>query len=95
MASPRTLPGFELSLTVGGDGEVEAAYLRLAPGKVARTRELDPDVLLADFDSRGRMIGIEVLAPVRLSELTRLVAESRRTVLRRVLRQTVPRLLAG
>jgi uncharacterized protein YuzE len=95
MAGQNGNTGYELSLTLDSSGQVEAAYLRLGPGKVSRTREIEPDVLLADFNSRGMLVGIEVLAPVRLVDLTRLITQSRRTVVRRVFRQAAPQLLAG
>lgn len=51
------------------DGEVDAAYLSLQPMDViqpsaATTVTVDADISL-DFDHKGRLIGIEVLAATR------------------------------
>ncbi len=46
-------------------GEAFAAYLRLARprgARVAATREVTPSIL-ADVDSDGRLLGLELLAP--------------------------------
>ena len=42
------------------DPEADAAYIRLAHGKVAGTEEAGP--FLYDVDSDGRVLGIEILA---------------------------------
>lgn len=44
------------------DLSVNALYLKLAEGTVARTREID-DGTMVDLDAAGRLLGIEVLAP--------------------------------
>lgn len=85
----------EFSVTIGHGGSFEAAYLRFGDSKIVRTEEVEEDTLLADYDARGRLVGIEVIGPVDAAELTRLVAQPHRAVLRRLFRQTVPQLLAG
>lgn len=45
----------EYDLTVG------ALYIRLADGKVARTRELD-DNTMVDVDEAGNVLGVEVVS---------------------------------
>ena len=82
---------FELSVTCRNDGTIGAAYIRLKHARAARTREIAADALLADYDSRGNLIGIEILAPVRLSQLVALVDEARRAPFRRFVRQAFPR----
>jgi uncharacterized protein YuzE len=42
------------------DKEAQAGYIKLRPGKVARTKMVHPAVLL-DFDSDKRLLGIEIL----------------------------------
>ena len=81
---------FELSVTAGDDGTPEAMYICLSRGKVAKTDEIQQDVLLADYDRQGRLVGIEVLAPVRLSDLAKLVDERKRTPFRRFVRKSAP-----
>ncbi len=80
----------ELTLSTKEDGAIEAMYLRLASRWVHRTREVREDVLLADYDRGGRLVGIEVLAPVRLAEITSLVDEDRRAEFRRLIRRLAP-----
>lgn len=46
------------------DADVGALYLKLADRKVTRTVEVDSGTL-ADLDSAGRLVGIEVLQPDR------------------------------
>lgn len=41
--------------------ELDVAYVQLRKGKVAKTIEFKPGMLV-DFDSLGRVVGIEVLA---------------------------------
>lgn len=65
-------------------------YIRLQVGKVAQTREIIDDALIADFDSRGRLLGMEILAPVKLTALTRLVQANRRIPFRRFVRENAP-----
>jgi uncharacterized protein YuzE len=42
------------------DPEADAAYIRLAKGKVAATEEAGP--FLYDVDADGRILGIEILS---------------------------------
>lgn len=42
------------------DPEADAVYLRFAKGKVARTEEARPGIIL-DYDDEGRIVGIEIL----------------------------------
>lgn len=53
------------------DGSIEAAYLRFGTGKVAKTKEIVRNRLLADYDAAGTLLGLEVLGPVPLSALKR------------------------
>ena len=51
------------------DTEATAAYLRLRPGKVARTKRLDSGerLVMLDFDAEGRVIGIEFVGQQEFS----------------------------
>ena len=86
----RSVIGFELSVSARDDGTVEAVCIRLRDGKVARTREIIEDVLLADYGPRSELLGVEILAPVKMSGLTRLVQQARRTPFRKFIKQTAP-----
>lgn len=81
---------FEVSVSGRSDGTLEAMYIRLRQGTVARTEEIEEDVLLCDFDRRGNLLGIEILAPVKLRNLTKLVSPPVRTPFRRFVGQAVP-----
>ena len=52
---------FEKRMTVEYDPEADSAYIRFRSGKVHKTKEETDNVLL-DFDSRGRLLGIELVA---------------------------------
>lgn len=82
--------GFKLSISASEDGAVQAIYISLRNTKVARTKEIEEDILLADYDSKGRLVGIEILAPVQLKIITRLVDEPRRKPFRRFVRDQAP-----
>ena len=84
---------YEISISARDDGTPEAVYIRFSRLRVAKTREIESDALLADYDARQRLVGIEVLAPVRLSKLTQLVVRSKRASFTRFLKQAVPRAL--
>ena len=42
------------------DPEADALYVRFATAKVAESEEVSPGVVI-DFDSEGRIVGVEVL----------------------------------
>jgi uncharacterized protein YuzE len=42
------------------DHEANALYVKFSEGKIDRTEELRPGLIL-DFDSRGHIVGIEML----------------------------------
>jgi uncharacterized protein YuzE len=90
MNASRKIEGFELSASGREDGRLEAVYIRLRTGRAAKTREVIEDALLADFDARGQLIGVEILAPVKLSDLTRLVQTDRRAPFRKFIREIAP-----
>jgi uncharacterized protein YuzE len=64
--------GFGLSVQAREDGTLEAAYVRLSQQKVSRTEELIESVLLLDCDEDGSVVGIEILAPVNVSQVEEL-----------------------
>lgn len=88
--SPSIL-GFELSVSARDDGAIEAAYVRFRDEPVSKTREIIEGTLLADYAATGELIGIEVLGPVRMSDLEALVDSARRATFRAFLEKTAPR----
>ena len=89
MASSRMM-SFEASVSGRHDGTLEAAYIRIKAGAVARTVEIEPDVLLCDYDRRGNILGFEILAPIKLSTLIKQAPIPIRTPFRRFVSHSVP-----
>ena len=69
-------------------GEVLAVYLQIRKGKASTTREYADGNLFADYDKRGELLGIEMLAPCRAAVLDRIATEAQE---KRFLRRAVPR----
>ena len=90
MPNSREVIGFEISVSGRDDGTLEAIYIRFQDGTVSETKEIMDDVLLADYDRRGELLGIEILAPVKISDLMRLVEEPRKRPFRKFIKQTAP-----
>jgi hypothetical protein len=89
---------FSFQLTVTNDkqtGEILAVYLRIRKGKVAKVRELEDGAVFANYGKKGELLGIEMLAPCRLSVLDRIARDEPAT--RKFVRGNVPRdmVLAG
>ena len=82
--------GFELSLSAGEDGTLETMYIRFRNGKVKRTREVIEETVIADYDEHDDLVGIEILGPVKLSELAKLVEQPRRTSFRKFVKHSGP-----
>ena len=72
------------------DGTIEAVYIYFSHRPVASTREIKRDVLLADFDAEGNIIGLEVLAPVKVSEIVMLADPNRRVSFERFVKGAAP-----
>jgi hypothetical protein len=86
----RIAPGFQIAISGRKDGSIDAIYLAVSANKVARTDEFIEDHMLVDYDRNGRIVGIEILAPIRLRDVTGLVDVRTRAPLRRFLRRSVP-----
>jgi uncharacterized protein YuzE len=82
--------GFELSLSSNEDGSIDTLYIRFKKGKVKRTRKIIEDTVLADYDENDNVLGVEVLAPVKLAELAKLVEQPRRNSFRKFVRDSGP-----
>jgi len=90
MGKAKQIVGFELSLSGRHDGTLEAAYFRFKNGTVKKTTEVIEDTLLADYDAHGELLGIEVLAPVKLADLAKQVEQPRRSSFRKFVRGSAP-----
>lgn len=82
--------GFEMSISARNDGAIEAVYILVRDNKAARTKEIIEDILLADYNSRGQLVGIEIPAPVRLAKIMPLVEKPRRRPFSRFVRERAP-----
>lgn len=83
---------FEISTSGRNDGTLEAVYIQILDAVVHATKEIKPDVMLADYTDDGRLIGIEILSPVKLSELERVVKQQKlRKNFRRFVEASAPR----
>ena len=69
VSESRDPAGFGLTVNSREDGTSVAAYIRISGNQVARTEELIQSVLLVDFDHDGNLVGIEILAPVEISQV--------------------------
>lgn len=69
MSECETSVGFGLTVTTHQDGSLEAAYLRISNHAVAETEEVIESVLMLDLDANNQPVGIEILAPVSLTEV--------------------------
>lgn len=90
MVRPTKAVGFELSVSARDDGTLESMYIRFGVGVVQSTREVVEDVLLADYDASGALLGLEILAPVRIADLEALAPDARRPAFRRFVEQSAP-----
>ena len=84
------MTGFEISISGRDDGTIEAVYISVGDNKVFRTKEIVPNQLLVDYDRGGNIVGIEILAPVRIADITRLVDQSSRKPFKRFVTESVP-----
>jgi hypothetical protein len=83
---------FEVSVTGRADGTPMAAYIRVRRGRIACTREIEPDVLLAHYDTIDNLLGLEILAPIRIGVLIQQGPdESLRSSFRSFVKANVPK----
>lgn len=82
---------FQVSISGRNDGTIEAVYIYLSDNKVARTVERIDSQLLVDYDRRGNIVGIEILAAVPIQKVTKLVDPPVRRPFKRFIKESVPR----
>ncbi len=68
-------------------GSVVAVYFQIRKGKTKTTREYADGDLFADYDRRGQLLGIELLAPCRATVLDRI---TKKAAERRFVRDAIP-----
>jgi uncharacterized protein YuzE len=91
MRNPKAI-GFEVSISGRDDGTIEAAYIQISTDPVHRTKEIRKDIILVDYSDEGELVGIEILAPVRMSELVKLVKKKQpKHGLKKFIASSVPR----
>lgn len=56
-------------------GSLTAAYFQIRAGKSVKTKELADGLVLADYNSRGELIGVELLGPCTAQVLDRIDIE--------------------
>lgn len=78
----------------GGEGSFAGAYIKLRSGRVHHTKEIKRGALLADYDKNGHLLGIDILAAVNVSIVTRLVDDpAQRAALKNVMKSRLGDLL--
>jgi uncharacterized protein YuzE len=84
---------FNFDLTIETDnatGEVLAVYIQMREGKAAKTVELADGTTFADYNSRGKLLGIELLAPCEVRVLDQITRREPAAV-KRFLHGSAPR----
>lgn len=84
---------FELSVNSRSDGTLESAYIQLSKAKTVRTEELIESVLIVDYGRSGVLVGIEILAPVKISQVQKIAKHlevSRRKAFRKFVKSSAP-----
>ncbi len=91
--TPKRSLSLQLHVGANSDGEIKAIYIylrKIRSGQRVQTAIVQKSALLVDYDRRGTILGIEVLAPVNLSDILSQVPEPDRTPFRRFLDQCRP-----
>ncbi len=68
-------------------GKVVAVYFQVRKGKVKITKEYANGDAFADYDKRGHLLGIEILAPCRASVLDNIAKQKPE---KQFVRNTIP-----
>ncbi len=73
-------------------GDVMAAYFQLRRGRAATVKEFAKGAVFANYDRRGELLGIEMLAPCKASVLDRIGLQS---PAKRFIKKSMPRQMAS
>lgn len=71
-------------------GKTLAVYFHIRNGKAAEVREIEDGVAYANYNRKGELLGVEILAPCRIAVLDR-IARQEPSQIRRFLKDTIPR----
>ena len=85
---------FDAHLQINEFGETEAVLFIVREGKPSKTIEVKEGVVYADYDSKGRLLAVELLAPCTVNLLDRIARkepEKTRRSVRKFLKDNVPR----
>jgi uncharacterized protein YuzE len=74
-------------------GEALAVYLRVRSGKAFEVRELEEGKVFANYDRNGLLLGIELLAPCKITLFDRITVSEPKEV-REFIKRTIPREMA-
>ena len=80
--------------TQDSTGEVLAVYFQIRKGKSAQLREFSDGAACADYNKRGELLGIELLAPCKVSIVDQIASEesvSLRRQAKRFMKSSGPR----
>jgi uncharacterized protein YuzE len=69
-------------------GQLLAVYLKVREGKSAKIKEFAHGNVFADYDSRGNLLGIELLGPCEIRTLDQITRKE--PVIRRFVREAIP-----
>jgi uncharacterized protein YuzE len=86
-------PQFAMELTLSINkmtGRVSAAYFYIRRGKSAQVKEFAEGRAFADYDRKGQLLGIELLAPCEIKVLDR-IASKEPIAIKNFLRGSAPR----
>ena len=90
---------FQVSVEVSEKtGEVTAAYFQVREGKADRVKEFADGSVFANYNKRGELLGVEMLAPCEVSVLDRIAAvepKQHREKTRNFLKRSAPRAMIG
>ena len=73
-------------------GQIKAVYFRIRQGKAAKTKEFDRGNVFVDYNKRGELLGVEMLAPSRIEVLDKIAIDEPES--KKFLRNSVPREMA-
>ncbi len=75
------------------NGNLTAVYFQVRKGKAAQVKELAGGNAFANYNARGQLLGVELLAPCDIAVLDR-IARKESNKVRNFFRQSVPRHMA-
>ena len=82
-------PSFAISIcTNEKTGDIMAVYFQVGKGKAAEVKEFCGGAAFANYTRKGELLGVELLAPCRLSVLNRFTADNS---VKRFIRRAIPR----